>query len=673
MNDEQAKEFINQQEPTFLDRAPKNDSHHRPTYICPKCHNGDGQNGTGMEYSDRGGPHYVCYKCGHGGDVITLWRDKHPGESFPETMQHLADYYHIDLDRPQFRKGKNVKGRELEWDDTIRDGDDSAQQPTTQPQEQQPQDLTGYFKECQARAKGNSYLAARGISQDTIDHFWIGIDPQFRRGTGGKTWEAVIIPTSPWTFNARNTDPSAPKGQRYRKTKGSSARMFNAKALTTAELPIFITEGEFDALSFYESGAEGVALGGAGSYTKLVEAVKVAKPVQPLVIALDNDDTGIRDANALAKELDALDVPYYMATDEKGSYDPTELYGKYKDANERLQQDREGFHQAVLQTIENVFRAQEADDADDREKYQQQSAGAHLQDFLDGVKASASTPPTPTGFERLDRILDDGLYEGLYIVGGLSSLGKTSLVMQIADQIAAQGRDVLIFSLEMARSELMAKTISRYTLIETLAHNGDMRDAKTGRGITAGNRYAGYSKKELNLIKKAVMDYKKFAAHIYITESIGALTVKDIKDEVNRYISVMGAKPVVVVDYLQILAPMDPRATDKANMDTTVRELKHISRDNKIPVVCISSYNRASYKMAATMEAFKESGAIEYSSDVLIGLQLKGTGTADFDVDAAKRQNPREVEAVILKNRNGKTGVKTNFKYYPAFSYFTED
>ena len=70
------------------------------------------------------------------------------------------------------------------------------------------------------------------------------------------------------------------------------------------------------------------------------------------------------------------------------------------------------------------------------------------------------------------------------------------------------------------------------------------------------------------------------------------------------------------------------------------------------------------------MEAFKESGVIEYSSDVLIGLQLKGTGGNTFDVDNAKKQNPREVELKILKNRNGITGQTLDFKYYPQFNFF---
>ena len=72
------------------------------------------------------------------------------------------------------------------------------------------------------------------------------------------------------------------------------------------------------------------------------------------------------------------------------------------------------------------------------------------------------------------------------------------------------------------------------------------------------------------------------------------------------------------------------------------------------------------------MEAFKESGTIEYSSDVLIGLQFEGAGERNFDINEAKKKDPRDVELVILKNRNGPMGLKIPYTYYPLFNYFEE-
>ena len=73
------------------------------------------------------------------------------------------------------------------------------------------------------------------------------------------------------------------------------------------------------------------------------------------------------------------------------------------------------------------------------------------------------------------------------------------------------------------------------------------------------------------------------------------------------------------------------------------------------------------------MTAFKESGSIEYSADVLLGLQLKGMGTEGFDIDQAKQGPTREVELKILKNRNGPVGGIIYFEYSPKINYFTVD
>ena len=72
------------------------------------------------------------------------------------------------------------------------------------------------------------------------------------------------------------------------------------------------------------------------------------------------------------------------------------------------------------------------------------------------------------------------------------------------------------------------------------------------------------------------------------------------------------------------------------------------------------------------MEAFKESGAVEYGCDVLIGLQLKGAEKKDFNPTEEKKKDPRQVELIILKNRQGRVGDKILFSYYPMFNYFED-
>ncbi len=175
------------------------------------------------------------------------------------------------------------------------------------------------------------------------------------------------------------------------------------------------------------------------------------------------------------------------------------------------------------------------------------------------------------------------------------------------------------------------------------------------------------------LFEEAVEAYKQGARRLFIREGMADIGAREIRGAVREHIRLRGGrKPVVIVDYLQILQPSDPRATDKQNTDRSVVELKRISRDFDVPVLAVSSFNRENYRTAVSMEAFKESGAVEYSSDVLFGLQLAGAGEPGFDLNAAKQRSPRTVELVMLKNRNGIPYAKIGFAYEAKFSLFCE-
>ena len=521
---------------------------------------------------------------------------------------------------------------------------------------QQKEDYTAFFKAAHEQINKTDYPQQRGLSENTINRFMIGYEPNYNKGTGGAVWQALIIPTGKGSYTARNIAQNADKKDRIRKQGGSP--IYNTKALKNAQKPIFVVEGELDALSVIEVGGEAVALGSTANFRRLLKLLESTTPAQPLILSLDNDAEGQKTADELIAGLQEMKIPLYRIN----------IAGENKDANAALIADREAFTAAV-QGAENI--EQEALESE-RESYLQTSTAHHLQSFVDGIADSINTPFIPTGFNKLDGVLDGGLFEGLYIVGAISSLGKTTLVAQVADQIAQSGKDVLIFSLEMARAEIMAKSISRLTLLDVLQNGGSIPDAKTTRGITTGSRWQHYSKIERELINGSIRSFGEYADRIYISEGIGDIGADQIRERVKKHILFTGNNPVVIVDYLQILAPHSERATDKQNTDKAVMELKRISRDYKIPVIGISSFNRANYKEAVTMEAFKESGAIEYSSDVLIGLQLRGAGKKDFDANAEKDKNPRAVELKILKNRNGATGKTVEYEYYPLFNYFKE-
>lgn len=523
-------------------------------------------------------------------------------------------------------------------------------------------DLSAFFAQAHRHIGETDYPQRRGLSRAVIDRFQLGYVAAWRhpKAQSAPASPRLIVPTSPHSYLARDTREALdPVQAKYAKSKVGTVRIFNSQALQTATRPIFIVEGELDALSLMEVGGEAIAVGSVSNRRALLKLLESQRPAQPLILALDNDDAGQKAAQEIEEGLRALDLPFYRINP----------FGMHKDANDALLSDRDALAAAVAGAEHVEDEAAEAR----RAQYLQNSTAYHLQGFINGIADSVDTPTVTTGFERLDEVLDGGLYEGLYIFGAISSLGKTTLLTQLADQIAQGGADVQIFSLEMARTEIMAKSISRHTIQRVLEQGGDTRNAKTARGITTGKRYARYSPAERALIQQAIQAYGAYAGRIFISEGVGNIGAQQVREAVRDHIDCTGRAPVVIVDYLQILAPASDRATDKQNTDRAVLELKRISRDYKTPVIAISSFNRQNYKEAVTMEAFKESGAVEYSSDILIGLQLASVKHKDFDVNKAKQQNPRKIELVILKNRNGRTGNTIGYDYYPLFNYFKEN
>ena len=630
-------------------------------YVCPLCGSGTGKSGTGA-FSIKNGTSWKCFSCNAGGDIFDLYGAINGTADHNEQLKGLSELYGIQVASYRSTAQEDFSPEYQNHAKSEQYTHNSIHTSVyTQADLPQQTDYTDFFLQAHKAVEQTDYWKRRGLSKETVDRFKLGYVAEWRHPKAPKapTSPRLIIPTSPYSYLARDTRDQIPEEQRaYSKSKVGSIQLFNKRALQTATKPIFIVEGELDALSIIEVGGEAVALGTTTKSKALIELLKAQAPSQALIIALDNDEAGQRAGRELAEGLQRLNIPCY-------SFNPC---GQYKDANEALQRDRE----ALTIAVEEAEHLQDEEAQAQKEAYLKNSTAHYLQSFVNGIADSVDTPYIPTGFKKLDSVLDGGLYEGLYIVGAISSLGKTTIITQIADQIAQAGTDVLIFSLEMARAEIMAKSISRHTLQSVLATGGDIRNAKTARGITTGKRYIDYSQTERDLINSSIMEYSKYAQNIYISEGVGDIGAEQIRETVKKHILFTGKTPVVIIDYLQILAPYSERATDKQNTDKAVMELKRISRDYKTPVIGISSFNRANYKEAVTMEAFKESGAIEYSSDILIGLQLKGAGKKDFDANEAKRKDPREIELVILKNRNGRTGDSLSFNFYPLFNYFEE-
>lgn len=557
----------------------------------------------------------------------------------------------------------------------------------------------------------------RGISLETLTQYGVGFLPNWKspkHSDDPRVPETarLIVPTGAESYLARATDPRAPK--KFQKQKaGKQPPIVYAENLRK-DAPCFIAEGELDALSIIDAGGNAVSLGGASKAdVRAAQIIKQIRPAHTVILYPDNDNPGKAAAKTLADEFDRAGISYYWLTAEHLAYGEDGT-SKYKDPNEYYMANREAF-QRVIQSAQNGVlerekmtaenraagavnapeRAQDApqthdeyiqavtqeqakkvrDEKERREKYAAETNAALMGTFLDGLKARQFEDTISTGIAELDRKLDGGLHPGTYFIGAMSAAGKTTLALQIADAVAAGGRDVLIVSLEMGRDELIARSISRLTYDIS---GRDAQLSKTTNGILRGGDFSHYPAEEREIIQKALEAYKKYAGRIHI---IGCddkrLTDKDIRDAVDYHKTMTGRSPVLIVDYLQIIAPDDPRKSDKQNVDDSVISLKGISRKHRTPVICLSSFNRAGYGENISMANFKESGSVEYTSDVLIGLETvmeksdKGENTNMPKESGAEFDPERTVILKVLKNRNGRIG-EIKFTYHAAFNTFSD-
>ena len=477
------------------------------------------------------------------------------------------------------------------------------------------------------------YLQKRGISSKTVDLYSIGYD---------KNYKAIVFPIDDESYETRRIEASS-QGRYFKK---GAAKIFNKAALEGDE-PVFITEGIIDALSIIEVGGNAISLCSANNVGLLTKEVKEKSNLPPLIIALDNDDVGREAAKKLLDELEQLNTVSKIVN----------LYGNCKDANEALVHSRAVFTSAVVNAVSAA-----------KESPTNYKHCLNPQYFLDYIVKAHGANKYETPFSELNAALGGGLYEELYTIGAVSSLGKSTFLIQLLDGLAASGRSVIYYSLEAGKINIMSKSISRITLKNSLAQAGNKSMALNSLDVM---NVSCYSPQSLDCFKKSINEYASFSSRIQVYQREDGCKVEDIAAVVERFILDTGEHPVVAIDYLQILdaskkvillrkQPMIPSQSLKAYGTVLV------------PVIVISSLNRQSYDKPVSLASFKESGSIEYTSDVVIGLQYKGVEKNDFNFKEALKNYPRHIELCVLKNRNGPSDAIIEFEFYPPYSHFKE-
>lgn len=271
-----------------------------------------------------------------------------------------------------------------------------------------------------------------------------------------------------------------------------------------------------------------------------------------------------------------------------------------------------------------------------------QNSAEMLGDAVDDVVAAAQemyengaeVSGISTGFVDIDR-KTAGLHPGaLTILAARPAMGKTAFALNVAANIAKE-IPVLIFSLEMSKSELASRFVSL-----------------VGRVNAAHIKTGSMDSDEWTRFSLAAHDLKQL--HLAIDDTSG-LSISDIRSRATRVAAQFGQLGLVVVDYLQLVSgsKLSAREGRTQEMAEVSRGLKAIAKDLKCPVLALSQLNRAVESRPdkrPMMADIRESGAIEQDADLIAFIyrdEKYNPNTEDRNV----------AEIIIGKHRSGPTGT----------------
>ena len=680
----------------------------KDTYVCPKCKSGTGRNKTAAFQPMPDGMRMKCFACDWKPDIYELAGVLNGTDEPTEQLRIVADWAGVELEGGQsdaprgFQATMNARAAKGKADDMENDDYSLGREKHRR-----------YVAECARRLADEptedvlSYLSERGITHAEAVKLGIGYDPKPAHGWQDEAgnWHNTPRLVLPWAgSDYYHIDRAIDARARNLKYDKPSSDEVGAQPLYNPEAfgqdYIVVVEGVLDAIAVQLCGLNAVALGGTAVNDFANEAA--ARNYGGVVIDMldadgtsDTESAGQRKGRGAGADLVSLLAEAGITTLARGEYGvgDTALYGQagsvcdgYKDAGEWYADDPQYMAEFMGWAVSKAReKAKAAKDAEYREAMRNLNVKNPAMVARDLLELRDVYEPVPTGIRALDEALGGGVSLGeTTFFGAVSSYGKTTLAVQIADHMASNGRSVLFVTIEQSAKELIAKSLSRLVYTE----NATGWNISTPSEIMSLRNRKAWGDGQNATLSKAVEDYQRMIApHMRILEGNRQPTVADVRAVAEAMGEHDGQAPIVFIDYLQLLAPLSARQdSDKRNADMNVSELRKMARDLKTHVWCISSLNRSSYSGVISLDSFKESGGIEYGADNLLGLQphnmagqLEGVADSKMKREADKliRENKkkaeRECELVVLKQRNGALPdepLPLTFK--PMCAYFLE-
>lgn len=496
----------------------------------------------------------------------------------------------------------------------------------------------------------------RGLSLKTLQLTHCGFLPNVYFPAARQTLPAVVIP------NDSN-------GFYFRSVTGKFHKNNNPMATTTVYLPnsdsfdLVITEGQINALSILQAFHEpnfGIMACSGTSGEKLIldklQSLSNAGKNFRIILAFDND-SNLAGKIASDKILHSLTNAGYFAC----SIDVTHIPNF--DLNDLLQRDgktafRNSFSLAFNLAQDELNKITRHNESALFGENISTYITAHFQTYVDDNKKYSHRK---TGFHNLDDEIKT-FRPGIYVLGGLPALGKTTFALQLLAQLAKNGDLCFFCSFEMERGFLLSKLLAHEVYrIESHDFVSSIKNPLTASNISQGNIY-----EHANAYRTAIKNFSEHSIPLFIWE-LDNLNIDSLLERLQKICTKIDKPPIICLDYLQLLAAGNENT--KSALDDILHKIFSFRRNTNSTFIVISSLNRSNYHTEISFESFKETGSIEYSADVIWGLQLLLDKRTPANAEKAKKEIPRKIQLKCLKNRFG-SNFDVGFFYYPNADVF---
>ena len=260
-------------------------------------------------------------------------------------------------------------------------------------------------------------------------------------------------------------------------------------------------------------------------------------------------------------------------------------------------------------------------------------------------KTKGNVTGIPTGFIDLDYKTAGFQPSDLILVAARPSMGKTALVLNIAQHMAfREDVTVAVFSLEMSKGQLVNRLLSLESRVDSQSiRTGNLTDEDWSKLIEGAG-----------VIGKS---------HLIIDDTPG-ISVTELRSKCRKF-KMEHNLGIIIIDYLQLMTGSKHSESRQQEISDISRSLKAVARELNVPVVALSQLSRAVEQRPdhrPMLSDLRESGAIEQDADVVMFIYRDDY----YNKDTAK---PNVAEIIIAKQRNGAIGT-IELAWLPQYTKF---